>query len=79
MNTSHDIVTIECTIAEVRSGLVAQEASKYFHVEHDLTQHILNGFADNISGDDDGTVLLSLIMDTDSLDNDRTLNLSISY
>lgn len=30
MNTSHDLVTIECSIEEVRSGLVAQEASKYF-------------------------------------------------
>jgi len=79
MNTSIDLVTIECSIEEVRSGVVAKEASKYFHVEHNLTQHILNGFADNISNDDDGTVLLSLIMDTDNSDNDRTLNLAISY
>lgn len=79
MNTSHDLVTIECSIEEVRSGLVAQEASKYFPVEHDLTQHILHGFADNISDDDDGIVLLSLIMDTDKSDNERTLNLAISY
>jgi len=79
MNTSHDLVTIECSIEEVRNGLVAQEASKYFNVEHDLTENILNGFADNIGKDDDGTVLLSLIMDTDTTDNDRTLNLVISY
>lgn len=79
MNTSHDLVTIECSIEEVRSGLVAQEASKYFNVEHDLTENILNGFADNIGNDDDGIVLLSLIMDTDKSDNDRTLNLAISY
>lgn len=78
MNTSHDLVTIECSIEEVRNGLVAQEASKYFNIEHDLTENILNGFADNI-GNDDGIVLLSLIMDTDKSDNDRTLNLVISY
>lgn len=79
MNTSHDVVTIECSIEEVRNGLVAQEAAKYFYVEHDLTQQILHGFADNVSADDDGSVLLSLIMDIDSSDNERTLNLAISY
>lgn len=79
MNTSHDLVTIECSIEEVRNGSVAQEASKYFNIGHDLTENILNGFADNIGNDDDGIVLLSLIMDTDKSDNDRTLNLAISY
>lgn len=79
MNTSIDIVTIECSIEEVQNGLVAQEASKYFPVEHNLTETIKNGFADNINADVDGPVLLSLIMDTDSFGNDRTLNLAISY
>lgn len=84
MKVSAEIVKIECSFAEVKSGEVAKEIVKIFegHDEKEVTDHILNQYMmekeEAEEGDDSDKVLIAMILGSNENDEDNMVKLIIS-
>lgn len=84
MKVINEVVKIECSFVEVKSGEVAKEIVKLFegHDEKEVTDHILNQYMmekeEAEEGDDSDKVLIAIILGSNEDDEDNMVKLVIS-
>lgn len=84
MKVITEVVKIECSFSEVKSGVVAKEIVKLFegHDEKELTENIMNQYlmekAEAEEGEDSDPVLIAMILGSNDNDEDNMVKLVIS-
>lgn len=83
MKVSNEVVKIECSFAEVKSGQVAKEIVKLFegHDEREVTDNIMSQYmmekAEAEEGEDSDKVLIAMILGSNENDEDNMVKLVI--